>query len=231
MLGVCAAMPRDRLSALVVIDEAALRDAVDGALRADGFEVQTVADSPGVLTRLSTHRIDVLVVAEVEACTRLRAAAGNGVATMLLVHGDAEGRVAGLEAGADDCLSRPFLARELTARLRSIARRTAGHLASGAEARSYADLRLDRRAHRSWRGRRELGLTPTEFMLLDFLVEHAEQVAGRSRIHTEVWGYDFGASSNSLAVYVSYLRRKLEAEGEPRLVHTVRGVGYVLRGE
>jgi two-component system response regulator MprA len=142
-------------------------------------------------------------------------------------------RVAGLEAGADDYLVKPFALRELLARVKAMLRRglrEAGAAAGGGTL-AYDDLRLDRDAHQAWRGERRLALTRTEFLLLECFLEHPEHVLGRSQMLLRVWGYDFGADSNSLGVYMGYLRRKLEEGGEPRLLQTVRGVGYVLRRE
>jgi two-component system response regulator MprA len=138
-------------------------------------------------------------------------------------------RVAGLEAGADDYLAKPFVREELIARLRALLRRT-GWEGEGAErVLCFADLELDPVAHEARRGARRLELTRTEFLLLELLLCHPRQVLTRATIFDRVWGYDFGPASNSLEVYVGYLRRKTEAAGEPRLIHTVRGVGYVLK--
>jgi two-component system, OmpR family, response regulator MprA len=134
--------------------------------------------------------------------------------------------VKGLDAGADDYLVKPFALEELSARLRALLRRSGGPTA---ERLRHADLVLDPAGHTVHRGERRIELTRTEFLLLELLLRHPRQVLTRSQIFEHVWGYDFGTSSNSLEVYVGYLRRKLEAGGEPRLVHTVRGVGYVLR--
>jgi two-component system response regulator MprA len=134
--------------------------------------------------------------------------------------------VRGLDAGADDYLVKPFALEELTARLRALLRRSSG---PAAEKLRHADLELDPGGHTDARRGRAIELTRTEFLLLELLLRHPRQVLTRTQIFEHVWGYDFGPSSNSLEVYVGYLRRKLEAGGEPRLVHTVRGVGYVLR--
>jgi two-component system, OmpR family, response regulator MprA len=147
---------------------------------------------------------------------------------MLTARDAVDDRVAGLDAGADDYLSKPFSLRELMARLRALMRRT--EAAEEPQLR-YADLTLDRRTRDVRRGDRALDLTRTEFSLLELLMEHPRVVLSRSQIFEHVWGYDFGPTSNSLGVYVGYLRRKLEADGEPRLIQTVRGVGYSLRQE
>ena len=147
---------------------------------------------------------------------------------MLTARGEVDDRVAGLDAGADDYLVKPFALRELLARVRALLRR-AGEEDGKEEALAFEDLRLDLRAHEAWRGERMLSLTRTEFLLLELFLRHPRQVLTRSAIFESVWGYDFGSSSNSLGVYMGYLRRKTEVGDEPRLLHTVRGVGYVLR--
>jgi two-component system response regulator MprA len=147
---------------------------------------------------------------------------------MLTARDAIDDRVAGLDSGADDYLVKPFALRELMARVRALLRRQAPEGAGG-EALAYADLRLDPVTYEAFRGERMLTLTRTEFQLLELFLRHPRQVLTRSVIFEHVWGYDFGASSNSLGVYIGYLRRKTEAGDEPRLLHTVRGVGYVLR--
>ena len=146
---------------------------------------------------------------------------------MLTARDAIDDRVAGLDAGADDYLVKPFALRELQARLRALLRRAEP---AGPELR-FADLRLDPATHDVHRGDRTIQLSRTEFSLLELFMRHPRQVLTRSQIFEAVWGYDFGATSNALAVYVGYLRRKTEADGEPRLVHTVRGVGYILRSD
>ncbi len=162
-----------------------------------------------------------------EVCRRLRETGDHTPVLMLTARDDIDDRVAGLDAGADDYLVKPFALRELMARVRALLRRTGENEPDGVIA--FEDLRLDRLAHEAWRGDRKLELTRTEFLLLDLFLRHPRQVLTRSQIFEHVWGYDFGSSSNSLGVYMGYLRRKTEAGGEPRLLHTVRGVGYVLR--
>ena len=230
-----AAVHRPRV--LVVDDEEGLRRLLRQALAHEGFEVVEAADGLACLRALAEHRADAVVLDVglpvldgLEACRRIRAG-GDLVPILMLTARDAvEDRVAGLEAGADDYLSKPFALRELVARLRSITRRagTDGRAAPCDEV-VVGDLRIDRRGHRAWRGDRELALTRTELLLLDVLASHAEAVVGRRQVMLRVWGYDPGPASNALGVYIGYLRRKLEASGEPRLIHTVRGVGYVLR--
>jgi two-component system response regulator MprA len=146
---------------------------------------------------------------------------------MLTARAEVSERVAGLEAGADDYLAKPFAREELIARLRALLRRTGWEGDQGVL--RFEDLELDPSAHEVNRGERLIELTRTEFLLLELLLRHPRQVLTRGTIFDRVWGYDFGPSSNSLEVYIGYLRRKTEADGEPRIVHTVRGVGYVLR--
>jgi len=225
---------------LVVDDEPGVRESLATALELEGFEVSAVDNGLKALMALRDRDDYDAVVLDVampyvdglETCRRLRAG-GNPVPILMLTARDAvDDRVAGLEAGADDYLPKPFALRELVARLRAIMRRNLadGGPANGGEL-AYADLRLDRKGHRAWRGGRALALTRTEFLLLEAFLEHPEQVLERSQIQERVWGFDFGTGSNSLGVYIGYLRRKLEDGGEPRLIHTVRGVGYVLRQE
>ncbi len=161
-----------------------------------------------------------------EVCRRLRAAGDRTPVLMLTARDAVPDRVKGLDAGADDYLVKPFALEELGARLRALLRRTGGPIE---DTLRYADIALDPAGHTVHRGARRLELTRTEFLLLELLMNHPRQVLTRTQIFEHVWGYDFGPSSNSLEVYVGYLRRKLEADGEPRLLHTVRGVGYVLR--
>ncbi len=151
---------------------------------------------------------------------------------MLTARGEIDERVAGLDAGADDYLAKPFALRELLARVRALLRRAEDEDGDGEgpeELLVFEDLRLDSRSHEAWRGERLLQLTRTEFLLLEMFLRQPRKVLSRSAIFEHVWGYDFGSSSNSLGVYMGYLRRKTEAGDEPRLLHTVRGVGYVLR--
>ncbi len=226
----------DPRTILVVDDEPRVRDSLRLALELEGFRVLTAENGLKAVMALPDTPVDALVldvampfVDGLEACRRLRAA-GNRVPILMLTARDAvDDRVAGLEAGADDYLPKPFALRELVARLRAIMRRTLDE--DDGDVLAFADLRLDRRAHRAWRGERLLELTRTEFLLLECFLEHPRQVLERGQILLRVWGYDFGAESNSLGVYIGYLRRKLEADGAPRLIHTVRSVGYVLRTE
>jgi two-component system response regulator MprA len=232
-------MPERSPSVLVVDDEPAVRAALQDALELEGYVVRAADNGLRAVMSLTDRAVDVVVldvampyVDGIEVCRRVRAA-GNEVPILMLTAKDSvDDRVAGLEAGADDYLVKPFALRELLARLNAIRRRRLRDAGGpGGDVLAYGDLRLDRAAHRAWRGRRELGLTRTEFLLLECFLEHPERVLGRSQVLLRVWGYDFGAESNSLGVYMGYLRRKLEAAGEPRLLQTVRGVGYVLRRE
>jgi len=219
---------------LVVDDEPAVREALARALRLDGHDVELAADGGEALVALAGPRhdavvLDVLMPAPdgLEVCRRLRAGGDRTPVLMLTARDRVADRVDGLDAGADDYLVKPFALEELTARLRALMRRSGE---DGAKPLRFADLTLDPAACEVHRGRRPVALTRTEFLLLELLMRHPRQVLARGAIFEHVWGYDFGATSNSLEVYVGYLRRKTEAEGEPRLIYTVRGVGYVLRG-
>ena len=222
------------MAILVVDDEPAVRDALARALASAGYEAELAADGERALDRLERRGVDAVVldllmpgVDGLEVCRRLRAR-GNAVPVLMLTARDAVGdRVAGLDAGADDYLVKPFALEELLARLRALLRRSGG---DGAVLR-FADVTLDPGTYEAFRGERRLELTRTEFQLLELFLRNPRQVLTRSLIYERVWGYDFGFGSNSLHVYVGYLRRKLEADGEPRLLQTVRGVGYALREE
>jgi two-component system response regulator MprA len=218
---------------LVVEDERAVRDALERVLRTDGYEVETAEDGERALAAVSSGAPDALVLDVMlpaldglEVCRRLRAA-GDRVPVLMVTARDAVAdRVAGLDAGADDYLVKPFSIEELRARMRALLRRAS---VDNGEPLKFADLELDVGGHIVRRGHRRVELTRTEFQLLELLLRNARQVLTRHVIFERVWGYDFGATSKALDVYIGYLRRKLEAGGEPRLVHTVRGVGYVLR--
>ena len=219
---------------LVVDDEPAVRDSLDRALRLEGYKVELAADGAEALSALDSDSPDAIVldlmmprVDGFEVCRRMRAAGDRTPVLVLTARDGVSDRVKGLDAGADDYLVKPFALDELLARLRALLRRS-GSSAPGQVLR-FSDLTLDPVAHQVKRGDREIELTRTEFLLLELFLLHPRQVLTRSVIFERVWGYDFGPDSNSLEVYVSYLRRKLEAAGEPRLLHTVRGVGYVLR--
>jgi two-component system response regulator MprA len=219
---------------LVVDDDPSVREALALVLDLNGFEVTTAGDGREAIRTVSTAPPDALILDVLmpgldglEVCRRLRAAGDRTPVLMLTARAEVSDRVAGLEAGADDYLVKPFAREELIARLRALLRRT-GWEGDDLTLR-FADLELDPIRHEARRGERLLELTRTEFLLLELLLRHPRQVLTRTAIFESVWGYDFGPASNSLEVYVGYLRRKTEAEGEQRLVHTVRGVGYVLR--
>jgi two-component system response regulator MprA len=221
---------------LIVDDEPAVLAALDRALRLDGYEIELAADGREALDRLADTRQDAIVldvgmpgIDGLEVCRRLRDAGDRTPVLMLTARDAVDDRVAGLDAGADDYLVKPFALKELKARLRALLRRADPGAADDGSALRFADLSLDRSAWEARRGSRVLELSRTEFQLLALFLEHPRQVLTRSQIFERVWGYDFGSSSNSLGVYMGYLRRKTEEGGEPRLLHTVRGVGYVLK--
>jgi two-component system response regulator MprA len=221
---------------LIVDDEPAVRAALDRALRLDRYEVELAADGREALDRLAEARHDAVVldvampgIDGLEVCRRLREAGDRTPVLMLTARDAVDDRVAGLDAGADDYLVKPFALKELKARLRALLRR-AETPGEGEDAKlRFADLSLDRGAWEAYRGPRRLELSRTEFQLLALFLEHPRQVLTRGQIFDRVWGYDFGAGSNALGVYVGYLRRKTEVDGLTRLIHTVRGIGYVLR--
>jgi two-component system response regulator MprA len=218
---------------LIVDDEAAVRDSLERALKLEGLAVATAADGREALEALALEPPDGVildvtmpVIDGLEVCRRMRGAGDRTPVLMLTARDAVDDRVEGLDAGADDYLVKPFALRELLARVRALLRRAAP---SGEGPLAFADLHLDPAAHTCRRSEREIELTRTELSLLELFMRHPRQVLSRSQIYEAVWGYDFGASSNSLGVYVGYLRAKTEAGGEPRLLHTVRGVGYALR--
>jgi len=218
---------------LVVDDEPPVRDALERALSLEGYKVDLAEDGAEALKKVATEEPDVILldvlmpgVDGLETCRRLRAE-GRGLPVLMLTARDAvSDRVDGLDAGADDYLVKPFALEELLARLRALMRRSNPE---EADVLRFSDLVLDLGAYEARRGNRVIDLTRTEFLLLELFMRNPRQVLTRSIIFDRVWGYDFGPTSNSLEVYVGYLRRKTEAGGEPRLIHTMRGVGYVLR--
>ncbi len=217
---------------LVVDDERPVRDALDRALRLEGYEVELAAEGQEALLSLARRSVDAIVLDVLmpvmdglETCRALRRRDDKTPVLMLTARHDVSDRVAGLDAGADDYLVKPFALEELLARLRALLRRTTG----GDGPLSFADLTLDPGTREVRRGERGIELTRTEFLLLELFLRNPRQVLTRDVIFDRVWGYDFGPTSNSLEVYIGYLRRKTEASGEPRLIHTVRGVGYALR--
>jgi two-component system response regulator MprA len=221
-----------RVRVLVVDDDEAVRRSLSHALTRDGYEVTQAEDGAVALEALARGRHDAVVLDVLmpepnglQVCRRLRAGGDHTPILMLTARDLVDDRVAGLDAGADDYLVKPFALEELRARLRALLRRSG----ASAEVLRFADLELDVAACRASRGGRQLELTRTEYELLALFVRNPRRVLSRSLIFEAVWGYDFGTSSNALWVYVSYLRAKLEAAGEPRLIQTVRGLGYVLR--
>ncbi|WP_255954437.1 response regulator transcription factor [Streptomyces odontomachi] len=225
---------------LIVDDEPAVREALQRSLAFEGYGTEVAVDGADALDKAAVYRPDLLVLDiqmprmdGLTAARRLRAS-GSTVPVLMLTARDTVGdRVTGLDAGADDYLVKPFELDELFARIRALLRRstyaaTAGQ-AEEDDVLAFADLRMDLATREVSRGSRRVELTRTEFTLLEMFLAHPRQVLTREQILKAVWGFDFEPSSNSLDVYVMYLRRKTEAGGEPRLVHTVRGVGYVLR--
>jgi two-component system response regulator MprA len=219
---------------LVAEDDRAVRESLVRGLRLEGYDVQAVVDGAAAMDAVAEAVPDVVVldvmmphIDGLTACRELRARHRELPILMLTARHAVSDRVAGLDAGADDYLVKPYAMAELSARLRALLRRTS---VSGAEAvLSVSDLTLDPAARRAFRGARELDLTKTEFDLLELLVWNVGVVMTRETIYERIWGFDFETTSRSLDVYIGYLRQKTEAEGEPRLVHTVRGVGYVVR--
>jgi two-component system, OmpR family, response regulator MprA len=220
---------------LVVDDEQPLRVAVRRALTLEGYYVHEAESGESGIAALRDSALDAVVldvlmpgIDGLEVCRRLRAAGDRIPVLMLTARETVDDRVAGLDAGADDYLVKPFAIAELVARVRALIRRSSADEESAGELR-YGPLTLDLRAHEVHVGTREVQLTRTEFLLLELFMRNPRQVLTRAQINERVWGYDFGETSNSLGVYVGYLRRKLEEDGEPRLIHTIRGVGYLLR--
>ena len=227
---------------LVVDDERAVRDSLRRALELEGYQVELAEDGEEALRRLELEPSPDAVILDVlmpgadglEVCRRLRASGKPVPVLMLTARAEIDSRVAGLDAGADDYLPKPFALAELLARLRALLRRVGnGDGDDGAgdstDVLRFGDLQLDPGTREVHRGDDEIDLTRTEFSLLELFLRNPRQVLTRSIIFERVWGYDFGPSSNSLDVYIGYLRRKTEAGGKTRLIHTVRGVGYALR--
>jgi two-component system response regulator MprA len=219
---------------LVVDDERAVRESLRRALELEGYRVELAEDGEEALERLGTAPpdaaiLDVLMpgIDGLEVCRRLRADGNALPVLMLTARAEVDSRVAGLDAGADDYLPKPFALAELLARLRALLRR-AGN-GDDADVLRFSDLELDLGTREVRRGARAIDLTRTEFALLELFLRNPRQVLTRSIIFERVWGYDFGPTSNSLDVYIGYLRRKTEDGGAPRLIHTIRGIGYALR--
>lgn len=221
---------RERI--LIIEDEDKILQFLQRGLTYEGYRVETAADGPTGLA-LARSEVPDLVILDwmlpgldgLEVCRRLRAAGPTPI-LMLTAKESVSDRVQGLDAGADDYLVKPFEFDELVARVRALLRRARPE---AADLLTFADLRLDTGTHQAFRGERPIELTAKEYELLDLFLRHPRQVLTREVIFDRVWGYDFGGESNIIEVYVRYLRQKTEAAGEPRLLHTVRGVGYVLR--
>jgi two-component system response regulator MprA len=219
---------------LVVEDDEQVRRSVERALRFEGYAVTVVGDGEEALQALAGDRPDVVVLDVmmprldgIGVCRLMRARGDRTPVLMLTARHELSDRVAGLDAGADDYLVKPFALEELLARLRALLRRTG--FSEGEETLRVGDLELRPPARTVRRGSREIDLTRTEFDLLELLMVNAGIVMLRHVIYERIWGFDFETTSNSLDVYIGYLRRKTEAGAEPRLIHTVRGVGYVVR--
>jgi two-component system, OmpR family, response regulator MprA len=220
---------------LVVDDDRAVRESLRRSLSFNGYSVALAQDGLEAMDLIASDRPDALVLDVMmprldglEVCRQLRSTGDDLPILVLTARDSVSERVAGLDAGADDYLPKPFALEELLARMRALLRRTTPD-DGDSPAMSFADLSLDPVTREVTRGQRQISLTRTEFALLEMLIANPRRVLTRSRILEEVWGFDFPTSGNALEVYVGYLRRKTEAEGEPRLIHTVRGVGYVLR--
>jgi two-component system, OmpR family, response regulator MprA len=231
---VAAGNPSGSARVLIVEDDQSIRDAVARALRYEGYDVRTAVDGDDGLAHVVDDDPDVIILDVLmpgtdglAVCRRLRERGDLRPVLMLTARHEVTDRVAGLDAGADDYLVKPFALDELLARLRALLRRTS--VTGGSQLVSYGDLSLDPQRRQAWRGERELGLTKTEFDLLELLLVNASIVVPRDTIYERIWGYEFETSSKSLDVYIGYLRRKTEADGEPRVIRTVRAVGYTLR--
>jgi two-component system response regulator MprA len=231
---------------LLAEDDRAIRHALERALTLEGYRVTAVADGVEALAQAHRTPPDVLVldvmmpgIDGLQVCRVLRAEGDRTPILMLTALVETQDRIAGLDAGADDYVLKPFDVEEVFARLRALLRRTGGTNGTApveapkqpvpARYLEAAGLKMDPQARRAWRDERELELTRTEFELLELLVRNSGIVLDHSTIYDRIWGYDFGPGSKNLAVYVGYLRRKLDDPGAPQLIHTVRGVGYVLR--
>jgi two-component system, OmpR family, response regulator MprA len=221
---------------LVVDDDKAVRESLRRSLEFNGYDVVLAADGAEALAGIASAAPDIVVMDVmmprldgIEATKALRKA-GNDLPILVLTARDAVGdRVDGLDAGADDYLTKPFALQELLARLRALLRRAVPADGAADEVLTFSDLTMNTASREVTRGSRSIELTRTEFTLLEMFLRRPRRVLERSFILEEVWGYDFPTTANSLEVYVGYLRRKTEADAEPRLIHTVRGVGYVLK--
>ncbi|MGZ4543157.1 MAG: response regulator transcription factor [Mycobacteriaceae bacterium] len=221
---------------LVVDDDRAVRESLRRSLAFNGYTVDMASDGVQALEQIAAQKPDAIVldvmmprIDGLEVCRRLRSTGVDLPILVLTARDTVSERVSGLDAGADDYLPKPFALEELLARLRALLRRSVPAEGAASEMLTFADLTMDPVTMEVKRGERPISLTRTEYSLLELLLTNARRVLSRSRILEDVWGYDFPTSGNALEVYVGYLRRKTEAEGEPRLIHTVRGVGYVMR--
>ncbi len=222
---------------LLVEDDRGVRESLARALTYEGYDVETAPDGIEAMQVLDRRTPDVIVLDVMmpvmdglEVCRRIRSRGDSTPVLMLTARHEVTDRVAGLDAGADDYLVKPFALDELLARLRALLRRREG-VAGEVSVLESAGIRMDLATRQVWRDDVLIDLTKTEFDLLELLLANAGVVLARARIYEEIWGYDFESSSNSLDVYIGYLRRKTEAHGAPRVIQTVRGVGYVLRPE
>ena len=221
---------------LVVEDEARIASLISRGLRLEGYQVDVAPNGETALDKAFSNPPDLVILDVMlpdldglEVCRQLRAAGAEEPVLMLTAKDAIPDRVAGLDAGADDYLVKPFAFDELLARIRALFRRTAPPETNAPLL--FADLELNPATRRARRGEREIELTAKEYDVLDLFMRHPNQVLTRDIIYDRIWGYDFGGESNIIEVYIRYLRAKLEAAGEPRLIHTVRGVGYALREE
>lgn len=225
---------------LLVDDEQAVRESLKRSLRFNGYDVEQAEDGEKALEAIAMHRPDLVILDVMMpkldglgVCRILREQGDHTPVLMLTARDDVADRVGGLDAGADDYLPKPFALEELMARIRSLLRRTREKPTSEDSIEQatmqFDDLTLNTETREVFRGQRPITLTRTEFALLLLLMKNARRVLSRQQILEEVWGYDFPTSGNALEVYIGYLRKKTEADGESRLIHTVRGVGYVMR--
>jgi len=224
------------MQALIVDDERSVRDAISRALRSEGYRVHVAASGGDALGFLADQSPDVIILDVgmagldgLETCRLIRSKGDEVPILMLTARSGVSDRVAGLDAGADDYLVKPFALEELLARLRALLRRHAPVVPSESTRLTYCDVSLDPVTREVMVCDTQISTTRLEFALLELFLRHPRQVLTRAVIFDRVWGYDFGANSNSLEVYVGYLRRKTERDDRPRLIHTVRGIGYVLR--
>lgn len=221
---------------LVVDDDTSIRESLVRALRLEGYEVSAASDGAKGLDAVKNEQPDAIVldvmmpsVDGLTVCRVLRSEKNRVPILMLTARNETSDRVAGLDAGADDYLPKPFALEELLARLRALLRRSAPNVDEETDVLQLDTLRIDVGARRVWRSNIGIELSKTEFELLELLVRNAGIVLEHSTIYDRIWGYDFGPDSKNLAVYIGYIRRKIDIDGENRLIHTVRGIGYTAR--